>query len=236
MHSITKYRVRLSHLLLSLVLLNGCADGPWPTVTSMNPYLRQQWEQDEAYQPTFHRQKAEMTAVRNSASNLTMSEQDHWAREMEYILTTHSNPLLRIEAVKTLAALPTPTANKALQIAAKDDDSGVRIAACRAWARRGGKDGVEALARILGSDTDLDVRITAANELAEFSDPIAHQALGLAIGEEDPALTYRAVQSLRRSSGRDFGNNLDAWQQFAQGGDPGPDTPISVAERLRGLF
>jgi HEAT repeat protein len=177
-----------------------------------------------------------MATVRNSAASLTMSEQDHWSREMEYILTTHSNPLLRIEAVKTLAALPTPTATKALQVAAKDDDSGVRIAACRAWARRGGKDGVEALARILGSDTDLDVRITAANELAEFSDPIAYQALGLAIGDEDPALTYRAIQSLREASGRDFGNNLDAWQQFAQGGDPGPDTPISMAERLRGLF
>jgi HEAT repeat protein len=155
---------------------------------------------------------------------------------MQHILQNHSNPLLRTEAVETLSVLSTPTAADVLQIANRDDDAGVRMAACRAWGKRGDKKGVAALAQILGSDTDVDVRITAARELADFSDPIAYQALGLAIDEDNPALTYRAVQSLRAASGRDFGNNLDAWQQFAQGGDPGPDTPLSVAERLRGLF
>ncbi len=123
-----------------------------------------------------------------------------------------------------------------MQRAAKDTDPSVRRAACRAWGRRGGKQSVEALANTLGSDTDLDVRIAAARELASFSDPIAYQALGLALEDEDPAMKYRAVESLRRASGRDFGNNLDSWRQFAQGSDPGPDTPISVAERIRGMF
>jgi HEAT repeat protein len=205
-------------------------------MTSMNPFRRQEWQLDEAYQPTFHRQQEEMAEVRKLASRMSSSDQDHWAGEMEHILRTHNNPLLRAEAVKTLAALSTPSADRALQLAGEDDDANVRIAACRAWGQRGGKDSVAALARILGSDTDLDVRITCAGELAAFSDPVAYRALGLAIDEDNPALTWRAIRSLRTSSGRDFGNNLAAWQQFAQGSDPGPDTPLSIAERLRGLF
>lgn len=78
--------------------------------------------------------------------------------------------------------------------------------------------------------------MAAARELRRFQDPLAYQALGLALQDEDPALQYRAVESLREASGKDYGNDLQAWQQFAQGQDPGPEYSPSVAERLRRLF
>ena len=82
----------------------------------------------------------------------------------------------------------------------------------------------------------MDVRIAAARELRRFPDRVAYEALGLALQEDDPALQYRAVESLKEASGKNYGNNLQAWQQFAEGKDPGPEYTPSVADRVRALF
>ena len=216
--------------------LIGCADGPMPYLMSLNPKMRQQWEADEAYQPTLHRQMAEVDALRASAGTLSAAQQRHWSGELTHIVQTHDNPLLRAAAIDTLAEFAVPESNDGLRVGLKDADATVRRAACAAWGRRGDQEAVRLLSETLGSDTDPDVRIEAARALGRFRDPIAYQALGLALGDKDPALQYRAVESLKRSSGKDFGNNLDAWQKFAQGQDPGPEYVPSVAERIRKFF
>jgi HEAT repeat protein len=175
-------------------------------------------------------------ALRASAGSLSVEQQRHWSGELKHILETHDNPLLRANAVDTLAAFSVPESNDGLRVALKDKDSSVRVAACRAWGRRSDKEAIERLAEVLGSDTDLDVRIGAARELGRFPDPLAYQALGLALQDRDPALQYRAVESLKQASGKNYGNDLNAWQTFAQGQNPGPEYTPSLAERFWELF
>ena len=169
-------------------------NGPMPTLMSLNPSLRRQWEDDERYEPTLHRQLAEVRALRKAAGQLTDAEQRHWCGEFKHIIETHGNSILRTEAVHTLAAFSVPEANEPLQIALRDTDATVRIAACRAWGGRPGREPMEHLAQILGGDADLDVRIAAARELGQFPDPYAYQALGLALEPtEDPALNIELL-------------------------------------------
>jgi len=207
-----------------------------PYLMSLNPNMRRQWEADEMYQPTLHRQLAEVEALRESADGLSDVQQRHWSGELNHILKTHQNPLLRAAAVDTLAEFSVPESDEALRLALKDGDSTVRRAACAAWGKRGNKEAVRLLSEVLGSDTDVDVRIEAARELGQFKDPMAYQALGLALRAKDPALQYRAVESLKRSSGKDYGSDLEAWQKFAQGQDPGPEYVPSLAERFWEVF
>jgi hypothetical protein len=232
---VCKCRYFLSVTLL-WVTIAGCADGPIPYMMAANPSMRRQWEADEAYSPTLHRQLAEVEALRGSAHSLSPEQQRHWNTELAHILQTHANPLLRAACVETLAVFTVPESTEGLQLAAKDADSAVRTAACRAWGKRGGQAGLESLAEILGSDVDMDVRIAAARELRQFSDPAAYQALSLALQTDDPALQYRAIQSLKEASGKNFGNDFRAWQDFAEGKDPGPEFTPSLAERVRELF
>jgi hypothetical protein len=216
--------------------LVGCANGPIPYLMAINPSIRNQWEADEVYEPTLHRQLAEVETVRNSVAGMSAEQQEHWCGELKHIVQTHPNPVLRAACVNTLAEFTVPGANEPLTLAMKDADSAVRIAACRAWGKKGGKEAPELLAVTLGSDSDMDVRIAAARELRRFPDRVAYEALGLALQEDDPALQYRAIESLKEASGKDYGNNLQAWQQFAQGKDPGPEYTPSVADRVRALF
>ncbi len=236
MDTLRIFRPYLLLLLVPCAILAGCADGPIPYLVALNPKMRQQWEADEMYQPTLHRQLTEMTALRDSASSLSAAQQRHWSEEMQYILETHDNPLLRAAAVDTLAVFAVPESNEGLRIALHDSDSSVRRTACRAWGKRNDQEAVRQLSETLGSDADIEVRIAAARELGHFRDPIAYQALGLALDDKDPALQYRAVESLKRASGKDYGNNLKAWQTFAQGQDPGPEYVPSLAERVRRIF
>jgi hypothetical protein len=216
--------------------LLGCADGPIPYMMALNPSMRRQWEADEAYRPTLHRQLAEVEALRAQARHLPEEQQRHWSGELTFILQSQANPLLRAACVETLAELTVPESNDGLRLAMKDADATVRVAACRAWGSRGGQQGAELLAEVLGSDADIDVRMAAARELGHFSDAVAYQALGLALQTDNPALQYRAVESLKAASGRNYGNDFRAWQEFAEGKDPGPEYTPSLAERVKQLF
>lgn len=207
-----------------------------PYLASLNPRVRKQWEADEAYRPSLHRQLAEVETLRASARQLTAEQQRHWSGELAHIIETHNHPLLRSAAVETLAAFTVPESREGLRVAVRDSNTSVRIAACRSWGAQGGEEAAERLAELLGNDADTDVRIAAARELARFPSPVAYQALGLALDDTDPALQYRAVESLKTASGKNFGNDLSAWQRFAQGEDPGPEYTPSLAERVRELF
>jgi hypothetical protein len=58
-------------------------------------------------------------------------------------------------------------------------------------------------------------------------------ALGVALEDPDPAMQYRAVNSLRAISGRDLGNDVQQWRLYVKGQLPEEPT---FAERLRRLF
>jgi hypothetical protein len=229
---------RLCYVSVAIWLASqaGCADGPVPYLMSLNPSMRRQWAADEAYKPTLHRQLAEVKTLRASANTLSPEQQVHWCGELQHIISTHSNPLLRVACVETLVEFSAPESSEGLQLALKDSDATVRKAACKAWGQRGGQQAMELLAERLGSDSDTDVKLAAARELGQFSDPIAYQALGLAIQGGDAALQYRAIESLKKGSGKNYGNNLKAWQEFTQGKDPGPEYSPSMADRVRELF
>lgn len=235
----TNTRVAILLGLGLLVLLPagaGCADGTLPEVVALNPLEHRQWAIDRQYGPTMYEQLAELDALESGASRLTPQEQQYWTNLLTNIVQHDENGLLRARSVRVLGGLPNPQALAALHAASADKDEAVRIAACEAWRRRGGDAALDALAQAISSDRSIDVRLAAARALASFRDPRAIQALGVALNDRDPALQRRAIESLRTVSGRDYRNDLAAWRQFVQGGNPAPPPAPSLAEQLRDWF
>lgn len=169
------------------------------------------------------------------ASVATPDQQERLAADLALQFEKESDPLIRIEMLRTMAKYRTVTAAATLRKALSDSNPDVRIAACQAWGERGGKDATAALSETLGRDADLDVRLAAARALGETRDQAAVAALGLALEDSDPAMQARAVSSLRQVTGNDFGNDVTAWRQYVKGEVP-QNRPVSFAERLRHLF
>ena len=78
--------------------------------------------------------------------------------------------------------------------------------------------------------------LAAARGLASYRGPAAERALAIALDDKDPALQYRAMQSLREISDRDYGNNAVAWREYLRGGNPAPPEGPSIVERINDLF
>jgi HEAT repeat protein len=175
-------------------------------------------------------------------------EQEKVAAHLAEEIRTEQDPLVRIQIIKTLAAIPNETAAAVLNGGMKDPDPDVRVAVCDGWGSRAAAirrlpDGAPAepreadlaarlLAEALTSDTIMDVRLAAARSLAKVkNDPRAVGALGIALKDADPALQFRAVASLKEVSNKDFGNDIEKWQQYVDSVAPSSQPPSVVAGR-----
>jgi HEAT repeat protein len=116
----------------------------------------------------------------------------------------------------------------------KDSDRDVRIICCETVGKHRPPDSARLLIEVLTSDTELDVRIAAARALGEFKDdPAVVAALGTALDSTDPAMQYRAVQSLRKTTGKKYDDNINTWREYVKGTNP-PEP--SVATKVKSWF
>jgi HEAT repeat protein len=186
--------------------------------------------------PPYERMR-ELRALGRTAHTANPAQRELVSGELADEIRDERDPLLRAQIVRTLAGYPTEKAAMVLRNALEDSSSEVRMAACEAWGQRGGPEAVKLLGERVGSDTNGDVRLAAARALGETRDPGAVAGLAVALEDQDPALQYRAVLSLREVTGKDFGNDVNRWQQYVKGQTPEPDSgPTSIAQRLRQIF
>lgn len=221
---------------LGLILaLSGCADGPLG-LARYNPVLIDEWKQDEKYGASFHKRLEEMQEWERRGSNLPAAQQMQISQELNELVRSEQNVVLVAQAVRTQAALPQEAALESLRFATTHPQAEVRVAACRAWGRKGGNEAAETLARVLGSDTDVDVRVEAARELKRFPSPAAVQSLGVALDDPNPALQHRCVESLKVVTGKNFGEDVRAWREYVASGQAQPSPATSIADRVFNVF
>jgi hypothetical protein len=228
--------VRLAVLWLGTLLV-GCKDGPVPEMRTLNPWIRQEWADDEQYGPTFHRKVADLKTLRSSAGSMAPAEQERISQELAATLREESSSAMRIELVRALGEFPTDTARSAIAATLADELPQVRRVACTALGRHLSTAGIENLGQVVANDSDLDVRITAARELGNSKDPAAAQALRVALDDRDAGLQGVAMASLREITGRrEYANSAQAWREFLDGGNPTPPPSPSLAESLQRVW
>jgi hypothetical protein len=88
----------------------------------------------------------------------------------------------------------------------------------------------------------LDIPKRTAQTIAAPKTPVAarqvHRAeapLPKFLADPDPALQFRVMESMRAVSGHDYGDNVEAWQQYAKTGHT-EKSEIDMAERVRRYF
>lgn len=218
-----------------LLPLCGCAAGPFEELAWMNPVHRQEWAKDNNDANNYHNRIVEYRKIASSIAQLSPEIQDDLAQDLSLEFEHEADPLYRVEIVRALGPAKSPAAEGGLRKAAKDPNPNVRIASCVAWRKRGGDSASKVLSELLVGDTDRNVRIYAAKELGYLKDRSTMRSLGIALEQDDPAMQFACVESLKSISGRDYGNNLSAWRELADGGDP-PQEPKSIAKGLQSLL
>ncbi len=178
------------------------------------------------------------------AAKSGQAEKEQVAAKLASDIQTEQDPLVRIVLIRELGRIPSEISTSVLTAGIKDPDPEVRQQVCIAWGKRvqaslkgGGMPpgptedaAVRTLSGALASDTNFQVQLAAARSLGNVPhDPRAIAALGIALkNSTTPAMTALAVNSLRSSSGKDFGGDVKQWQQYA-------DTFIPQAPQQPGM-
>ncbi len=152
---------------------------------------------------------------------------------IQALLEEH-DPRVRCSILEIAADFDTPAAHAICEGGLRDPDLRVRMTACDVCGRRG-KTAVPLLAACMETDAEIDVRLRAVRALGETGDAAAIPVLAIALEDPDPAVQYRAVASLREVSGRDLGNDVNAWREWASDPEARNSSP-TMAETIRQIF
>ena len=202
-------------LIVGLIYqLSGCAEGPLWRTGQYNPWVRSKWAEEEKIADTLFTRKRRMETVVAQATNASIDVQEEAALALSDIIFRDKVLLMRLHAVKLLGRLNSPTSVETLAKASKDNDKDIRLAAITAWKMVSPDAAVPQLQEIIGSDTDIDVRLAATEALGNFPGRSSVEALSLSLNDRDPALQVRAAESLQRVTGEPLGRNIVAWQEY----------------------
>lgn len=150
-------------------------------------------------------------------------------------LGRETDPMVRLEVVRTLAAYPSEQSRVIIAAALKDPDVDVRVTACEALGKLGGPESGRLLGQALAHDTSVDVRIAATKALGAMQDPQAVPVLAVALEDPDPALQFSGVEAMRMATGKDLGNDVNRWRQYAKNPDPNA-AEERLADKMRRAF
>lgn len=181
-------------------------------------------------------QIADLRELVKQAAKIKPEERERISGEVAAMYPGESDPLVRLEVIRTLGVFPGASAEATLRQAAKDSDADVRVAVCQSLGKHQAATASEVLRERLASDTDLDVRLAAAKALGEIRDPTSVTALGAALQDRNPAMQYQAVCSLRKVAPTDLGNDVERWRQYVKDGSVDPPKSLPLAEQFRSIF
>jgi HEAT repeat protein len=171
---------------------------------------------------------ARLEAIQKRASSMSEAEATTLASSITRDLDTEAPGPVKLAMVRCLARLPSPAAVDALRVALRQPDPQLRCEACRSLAQIDSPEAMSLLSETLAREQDVDAKLATVRALGRFRDPLAVQALGVALEDRDPAVQYAAMQSLHHSTGKDLGHDVRRWKELLS------DPAVVLAERSRG--
>ncbi|WP_164102503.1 HEAT repeat domain-containing protein [Candidatus Laterigemmans baculatus] len=227
-------------LMLIVAAASGCQDGPMFAIKKANPYYSSyEWAADEAIGPTDATREAELRELAGAIDDMSPAEQRRWLEHLANILQYDPSPHMRCQAVHAAALATVPEAISVLETGTQDDHAKVRIASCDALALRTETEATRLLAESVNSETNKDVRLAAIKSLGSHQGSQATDALKLALQEPELAYQHASIASLRQITGRDVGNEPEAWVamlESPEGNSGDANRSPSWSERLGSFF
>jgi hypothetical protein len=206
-------------------------------IKAVNPYyVLGEWKQDEAIGVTDHERRAQLSSLAESIDELPVERQKYWAEHLDKILENDESPEMRRLVVRAAGRLNDPSALDLIERGLDDESMKVRMEACNSLGRRDGEESAKMLATVVGTETDQNVKHAALRGLANHKNQIAVDSLKIALADPNPATRHVAVESLKGSTSKDYGDDPKVWIAALEGKPPQEQAPTKIADRIRNLF
>jgi len=201
-------------LPLALGLVGGCSDFRWNMPEFRNPFTAKVDAYESQYTTTPADRIQQLEELTDNPNQIPSEQLAQLAQQLNDTVTNDPDKLVRRAAVRLLAELPDEFAAAGLRQAVQDKDPTVRQLAIEGWSKRNSEEAISVVTEALRGDDHLDVQLAATKGLANFRSPEVIQSLSAALQDRDPAVQYRAAQSLARVTGQNLGTDVTAWQRY----------------------
>jgi HEAT repeat protein len=219
-----KFRV---FVIVCTVCLTGCAEGPLWKAGRYLPWVQAKWRAEEAIAETVHSKRATLGEIAKRASRLSESEKEQAVAQLAPFIQDEKIIQVRVDALYTLGEINNQSAETLIIYGLKDPEAEVRIAAINALALRRTPSAGEELIRVIGADTDKDVRATAIRNLEHYPGDATVEALAQVLNEPETALQYAAMKSLDSVTGSSIGINVSQWKEVLASRSSNANSPES---------
>lgn len=192
--------------MVCLLAAMGCASGkPWMPFQDQKKAARER----EKYGLTADERIKQLAADAKQAKAGSTHEQNAFTQALVATVLAEHDPRVRAKILEIAAGFDTASATAICKGALEDPEPRVRMAACSAWAKRGGPEAVQLLAARYQADTELDVRMRALRELGTLGDKQAIPVLARARG-------FRSGGAVSRGGGAQAGERPRPGQRRQQ--------------------
>lgn len=229
-------RMPYAAVVLVAILASGCHDGPMYGLKVINPYYSQkQWKADEAYGITDYQRRKELEKLVASIRYLPKQRQAYWLGNLQQVMEHDESPDMRRLAVQVAGQLNDSTADEIVRRGLKDESVKVRMFCCKTLGQRTDPEATRMLAEAAGSTTDQDIRMAAYEALGKHKGSIATDALKIGLEDRDPATRKLAINALKSTTGKNYGDDPEVWIAALQGKEV-QEQPVRLAERIESLI
>lgn len=230
----------MQRLLLTIVLVAtavsvGCHDGPLYALKTINPYYLSEWSEDQQLGPTDYQRQEELENVAVRMASMSDADQKYWIGELKKVVEHDKNPQMRSVAVRAAGGYRGDEFFDFCGKTLSDESVKVRMVTCDVLGRRDDPRSTNLLAETVGGEENADVKMAAIRALGKHQSKEAQMALKTDLDSRDPAVRVACIESLRNSSGQDFGDDPKVWVAYLNGEQVAP-RDSSVADRVLGLF
>ncbi len=202
----------------------------------VNPYfVYKEWREDEAYGVTDHERREQLQSLAGTIGQLPAERQEYWGAHLQALMNQDPSPEMRRIAVLAAGNMTAGNPQPIIEQALEDEIAKVRMEACRSLAKRDDESAARALAEVIGSETDPDVKHAAIAAIGNHRGPIATESLQVALRDRNPATRDLAVRSLKGATGKDYGDDPQVWIA-ALNGEQVEERPDGFTEKLRRMF
>ncbi|MEO1618141.1 MAG: HEAT repeat domain-containing protein [Planctomycetota bacterium] len=222
-------------LAICCLAFSGCHDGPLYALKAANPYYAiKEWRADEKLGVTDHQRRKELQSLASQIGSMPQKDQLFWSKHLGRIIENDPSPEMRRVAILAAADLSVPGSIELIERGLGDESLKVQMEACRSLGKRPEPEAARLLASTVGSTEATDVKNSAIAALGNHEGNISRDSLRIVLDEQDPATLHLAMNSLRGVTGKDYGNDPQAWIAAIDQGVPdsntGGDTEIRYAE------
>lgn len=238
-------RNKLSTSLVSVLLLSaalstcalcGCQDGPLYALKNVNPYFTmREWRDDEKLGVTDHERRTQLTNLGSQIGGMPTNRQKFWSTHLDKLIDNDASPEMRRLAVRAAGNMKIDEALRLVEKGLDDDSIKVRMEGCRALGKRREEAAARLLASTAGTEADEDVRQAALEAIGNHQGKLAVDALRIALSDQNPATRDLAVQSLKRVTGKNYGDQPDVWLAALEG-KPVKEQPTRIGQAILNRF